>query len=129
VHFQIECGHYSDKPIEQADVEEVELKTTKRDPAEARRLEEQTRKMKQKTRSISNKLRQSTSRTTSKRQSGNTSAKDKARCEKYKQRLAQYRREGVEGINPVTGRRGKMTGEGKRQAIENAEASVEAFCN
>lgn len=121
--------HYSDKPIKQGDVEEVKIKTTKPDPAEARRLKEQTRKMKQKTRSLKNKLKQSASRPTSKRQSSNTSAKDKARCEKYKQRLAKYRREGVEGINPVTGRRGKMTGEGKRQAIENAEASVDAFCN
>jgi hypothetical protein len=123
--------HYSDKPIETKDVKELKLDTQKPDPKEVRRMNIQNSKIRSKQRALSRNNNQSQSRSSLKSSSTSQSqaAKDRARCEEYKKRLAKYQREGVLGINPITGQRKMMQGEGKRQAIENARTSVEIFCS
>jgi len=119
--------YYSDKPVEDEKIQELKLQTTKQDPVEAARLRAQTQKIRQKTRSYSQKS--SSSYSNSSRNSADYSEKDKARCKKYQDRYAQYQRDGVEGYNPVTGKRGKMTGADKHQALDNVRASIDVFCH
>lgn len=55
--------------------------------------------------------------------------KDIARCNKYKERLARYKRDGIMGINLVTGEQSVMKGEGARTAMKNAQDNVNIFCS
>lgn len=49
-------------------------------------------------------------------------------CGKAKQKLEKYLREGVMGINPLTGKLAKMTGDQAEEAIQNAQDDVDTFC-
>lgn len=49
-------------------------------------------------------------------------------CQKSKQKLEKYLREGVMGINILTGKIEKMTGAQAEQAIANARDDVDVFC-
>jgi hypothetical protein len=50
-------------------------------------------------------------------------------CRKRKAWLAEYRSQGVRGINPVTGQTGMMTGDAAADAIRMAEENVAIYCS
>ncbi len=56
-------------------------------------------------------------------------ATDDKLCSRYRDRLKKYRSQGVTGINPITGRTGKITGQAKKDLIEDAQQNVSLFCN
>lgn len=55
--------------------------------------------------------------------------KDKARCKSYKDRLARYKKDGIMGINLVTGEKKLMTGDGAKTAMQNAKDNVDIVCS
>ena len=61
--------------------------------------------------------------------SATVSADDKAMCERYKERLKQYEREGVQGINPATGKVEKMEASQAREVIQDTKENIKLFCN
>lgn len=50
-------------------------------------------------------------------------------CEKARQKLERYLRDGVMGYSPITGQLQKMTGEAAESAIESARDDVDILCN
>ncbi len=117
--------HYGSKPPVPANVEEIKIDKQKTDVEAVNRLNSM---------SSSKKTSQTYSSKSSSGSTKNSSAaseleKDKARCKKYKETYARYKKEGVMGINPYTGEKKKMTGEAKKTAIQNAKDNAEIFCD
>lgn len=54
---------------------------------------------------------------------------EQAMCERYKERLAKYRREGVMGIDPRTGRVMRMSRQQEQETIRDTEQSVGILCS
>ncbi|MES9857224.1 MAG: hypothetical protein ABW166_11530 [Sedimenticola sp.] len=55
-------------------------------------------------------------------------SKDQVRCNRYKARLEQYEREGVQGLDAATGKIVKMEDEAAETALQGARDNVEVFC-
>lgn len=49
-------------------------------------------------------------------------------CTRYKARLEKYLKDGIDGINPLTGRIEKMKGEVARSTIQDTRETVEILC-
>lgn len=60
---------------------------------------------------------------------GNGFGPNSEECRKRKAWLAEYRSQGVRGINAVTGQTGMMTGEAAADAIRMAEENVAFYCS
>ncbi len=52
----------------------------------------------------------------------------KEACKEYRERLKKYQREGVLGINPLTGEVRKMDKEQAREVIEDTKENIKLFC-
>ena len=62
------------------------------------------------------------------RSNHNGLSKDQLRCNRYKERLEKYEREGIMGLDSATGRIVKMEGEVAEIAMQGARDNVEIFC-
>lgn len=51
-----------------------------------------------------------------------------SQCRRAKDKLERYLRDGVMGINPLTGKMKKMTGQAAQDAIQSAKDDVAIFC-
>ncbi len=114
--------HYGTTPPSKAIAKTVEIEKHKVDQDNVSRLEKMTSNYKNNRSNSSYKSRKYSS-------NKDRSKKDKKRCEKYKKTYEKYKREGVLGINPITGRTAMMKGEAAKMAIKNAKDNVAISCN
>jgi hypothetical protein len=54
---------------------------------------------------------------------------DQKMCDMYKKRLTKYNREGVMGINPMTGQTKKMSRSATRSVIQDTKENIKMFCS
>ncbi len=54
---------------------------------------------------------------------------DQKMCDMYKKRLTKYNREGVMGINPITGQTKKMSRSAARSVIQDTKENIKIFCS
>lgn len=54
---------------------------------------------------------------------------DERLCKMYRERLQKYQKEGVMGINVITGRTQKMDARQAREVMEQTRENIRIFCN
>ncbi|ASP37914.1 hypothetical protein CHH28_04140 [Bacterioplanes sanyensis] len=114
--------HYGSQPPPTTQAKEIEIKQHKVDSESIERINR-----------LTNQNKKVPNRTKSKTKNNHSSSVPKKRykklCEKYKKIYEGYKRDGVMGINPITGVKKKMAGESAKTALENAKDNVDIFCN
>jgi len=55
--------------------------------------------------------------------------RDKKTCEMYRERLKKYEKEGVTGINPMTGKVQKMDKKQAEEVIKDTKENIQVFCD
>lgn len=117
--------HYSSQPPPKAETREVEIKKHKPDQQTIDRLNHIKAKNTSSTSSLNKKIKQAEEKNLSESEL----EMDKKRCQRYKEQYERYKREGIMGVNLLTGETKKMSGESAEIALENARQNVEIFCD
>ena len=115
--------HYGSQPPVQAKTKEVKINKYTTDRETVDRLDKNRSKARS-TSSSTNKRRKSSQSRDAK--SGDES--NKKICKKYTDRYNRYKRDGVPGINLLTGRKQKLTGKAKQDAIADTKETMDIFC-